>query len=457
MLPDLEALGLSAPAAEAQAGLIKLCAEALVRAGVEGHSPAWAFFVPGRIEVLGKHTDYSGGRSLLAATEQGFAFVATAAPDARIEVTDAVRSESASFELRDDLEPVRGHWSNYPQTVARRLARNFPRARRGTRFAFASNLPPAAGLSSSSALIVGTFLVLEAFNGLDELESEAREIESLASYLAAVENGSSFGRLAGDTGVGTRGGSEDHTAILCSRPGELAIYAFGPTRLEGRVELPGDLVFAVASSGVVAEKTGAALERFNRASRLARAVVEIWNERTHAREPHIAAILSRLGGDLGRLREALVGSKHEEFSPAQLLDRLEHFREESEAILPRAADSLERKDLVSFGAWVDRSRDLGARLLANQVPETLFLAQEARRRGAVAASPFGAGFGGSVWALVMKAGAEDFLEEWRAAYCEAHAGPARAASLFLTGASVAAFEVGCSRLCYFKRRKGPQP
>ena len=53
-----------------------------------------------------------------------------------------------------------GRWSNYPMTVVRRVARNFPDARRGCSMAFASDLPLAAGMSSSSALMVMTFLLL---------------------------------------------------------------------------------------------------------------------------------------------------------------------------------------------------------------------------------------------------------------------------------------------------------
>ena len=50
----------------------------------------------------------------------------------------------------------------------------------------------------------------------------------LASYLATNENGQNFGPLEGDRGVGTAGGSEDHTAILCCRPGMLSQYAYCP-------------------------------------------------------------------------------------------------------------------------------------------------------------------------------------------------------------------------------------
>jgi galactokinase len=59
---------------------------------------------------------------------------------------------------------------------------------------------------------------------------------------------------------------------------------------------------------------------------------------------------------------------------------------------------------------------VGAELLENQVPETLELTALAGRLGAPAASPFGGGFGGAVWALVRDVEAERFLVEWRDRY-----------------------------------------
>src|SRR6185503_9310626 len=104
------------------------CAGALLTSGVPGDSLAQSFFVPGRIEVLGKHTAYAGGRSLLAACERGFAVVAAPRIDRRMSVLDVVSGERASFALDPELEPTAG-WANYPMTVARRIARNFPEAR----------------------------------------------------------------------------------------------------------------------------------------------------------------------------------------------------------------------------------------------------------------------------------------------------------------------------------------
>ena len=73
------------------------------------------------------------------------------------------------------------------------------------------------------------------------------------------------------------------------------------------------------------------------------------------------------------------------------------------------------------------SQSLAERLLGNQIEETVHLARSAREAGAAAASAFGAGFGGSVWALVADGAADGFVERWRADYAArfpAHAGAA---------------------------------
>ena len=55
----------------------------LVDAGTDASTAARAYFVPGRVEVMGKHTDYAGGRSLLAAISKAFCVVTTDRDDAQ--------------------------------------------------------------------------------------------------------------------------------------------------------------------------------------------------------------------------------------------------------------------------------------------------------------------------------------------------------------------------------------
>ena len=149
-------------------------------------------------------------------------------------------------------------------------------------------------MSSSSALMVGVFLALSEVNRLaarDEYWHNIGSKTDLAGYLGTIENGQSFGTLEGDRGVGTFGGSEDHTAILCAEPNYISQYAFCPVEFEKMVPVPPGYLFAVAASGVAAEKTGAAGEKYNAASRLASSLAELWRRETGRDDPHLAAAL----------------------------------------------------------------------------------------------------------------------------------------------------------------------
>jgi len=440
----LEAAGLSHDAARNKARLLAACHGHLGVAGVPAASRPLAFFVPGRVEVLGKHTDYAGGRSMVMAAEQGFVLVAVPRDDPRVVVHAVENQETADFELDAALTPRLGHWSNYPMTVARRVARNFPGNLCGAQVALASDLPPAAGMSSSSALMIGVFMALDALNDLaarPEYRANIKTATDLAGYLATVENGQTFGSLVGDRGVGTFGGSEDHTAILCSLAGQISQYSYCPVRFERAVAFPPTHGLAIAASGVVAEKTGNALARYNAASRGAAVLAELWRGATGCDDPHLAAILRRSPDAAERLREVVRAAPHPEFGTDRLLARLEHFVTESNEIIPRAAEALAAGDVASFGAEADRSQRAAERLLGNQVPQTVFLAAAARQLGAAAASAFGAGFGGSVWALVERSQTESFLTAWRAAYEREFPALAAPAQFFSTAAAPAAMRL----------------
>jgi galactokinase len=441
---SLQARGLGEKAAAAKAELFAQAARTLVQAGVQADREVGAFFVPGRIEVLGKHTDYAGGRSIVTAVEQGFCTVAAPRADAGIALHAAALNESATWVMDPELVARHGHWSNYPMTVARRLARNFSQARRGADIAFVSDLPPASGMSSSSAMIVSTYLVLAAANGLEALPAHRRNLPdplSLAAYLGTVENGQTFGELDGDRGVGTFGGSEDHTAMLCSQAGQLGQFAYCPARFERYIAMPPGYLFAVGFSGVVAEKTGAAQELYNRASQRVSAVVQAWRQATGRSEVYLADVLASGPAAAARLRQILETVRQESFSRAELIQRVEHFTAENEEIVAPAGDALAAGDLALFGRLVDRSQELTESLLENQVPQTAALAHLAREQGAAAASAFGAGFGGSVWAMVPSAQAGDFLRQWSARYAAIFAAEAQRARFFLTQAGPAACEL----------------
>lgn len=397
------------------------------------------WFVPGRVEVLGKHTDYAGGRSLLAAVDRGHTVEATARDDDLLRVTSTIARETIDLRLdgEDPAHRAPGHWSGYVRTVAGRLHANFPEQLRGADITIESDLPLAAGMSSSSALVVGLSMALLELGGVatdPRFLAEVPDRERLGEYLGTVENGQSYGTLAGHRGVGTFGGSEDHTAMLCAREGRLLQYAFCPVRFEEQVDFPEDAALVVGVSGVQAEKTGAAKDRYNRVSMSAREILGRWNGATHRDDPTLGDAVASSPAAPARLRTLVEGD-------AYLEGRLEQFLVESELIVPMALKALRAGDVREFGRIVDLSQYHAEKGLGNQTPETMRLCTLARMMGAHAASAFGAGFGGSVWAMVDRAGADDFAREWIDAYAEEFPAVGDAATWLVTHPGAAAHRI----------------
>jgi galactokinase len=381
-----------------------------------GADPERQWFVPGRIEVFGKHTDYAGGRSLLAAVPRGFGVAASARPDGLVRVIDVRYGAEATIDPSDRTGVLTG-WASYVQVVARRFASNFPGADLGLDLAIASDLPRAAGLSSSSALVVAVAIALATRARLDQRDDWRAEIggvEDLAWYLGCVENGLDYRGLAGTAGVGTHGGSEDHTAILACRAAHVSQYRFVPVSHLGDVPMPADWCFVIASSGVHADKAGSVKDDYNRASLATRALLACWN----ARAPHPARSLGAAlaaDGALERLRSLIASAPPSGYSTEALATRLAHFVAEDGRV-PDAVRAFETADVHALGCLSRDSQRQADEWLGNQVPQTRALAQAALDNGAWAASSFGAGFGGSVWALVPIAEAEPFAGAWLADY-----------------------------------------
>ena len=415
MSDHLLSLGFSDDDARSRAALAGAVDRAF--AAAVGRPAQWRFWVPGRVELFGKHTDYAGGRSLVAAVPRGFCLAARARADALVRVVDAGRGVETTMDSTD-ARADRPGWATYVATAVARLAANFPEAALGADIVLASDLPPAAGLSSSSALIVGVALALARVGRLeerDEWRDAIRTPVDLAGYLGALEAGAAFGTLASTTGVGTHGGSEDHTAILTARAGMASLYRFVPVRHLGDVAMPAAWTCVIATSGVHADKIGGARERFNRASAAARALLELWCDRSEQPWASLADALAAAPDAATRLSEAIELRAHPMFGVDELRRRLEHFVRE-DARVAAAAEAFARADAASLGALAQASQAEAETLLGNQVAETIDLAAAARDAGAFAASSFGAGFGGSVWALVPSGDAPRFGPAWVGRY-----------------------------------------
>jgi galactokinase len=408
-----------------------------------------AWIVPGRIEVLGKHVDYAGGRSLVCTVQRGIVIMARAHEERSLVLRDARRREALALPFDGSL-PSNLPWTVYPQTVLHRLQLNFGDVLTGADIAIASNLPPAAGVSSSSSLVVGLTLALSALSDLPSHPSWKEAIPdrlALAGYVGALENGFGFRSLPGELGVGTMGGTQDQTAILCCASGQLDVFAWAPVRHERTVPWTPGYSFVIGVSGMVAAKTGAAKERYNRAARTVRRLTDAWKARHGGETRSLANVFEEAAGNAtpsdvpAALLELAVNAANAEFTAEHLQARLRQFHDETYRLVPGAADALARGALDEFGEIVAASQRGAEAALENQIPETVNLVRFARELGAVASSAFGAGFGGSVWAMVPSDAVEEFMSQWREQYCAAHKAPGRRSQFFATEPSAPAFEL----------------
>ncbi len=348
------------------------------------------------------------------------------------------------FELDKDITAKTGDWSNYPMNVIRRVVLNFGENLKGCDIVFDSDLPQASGMSSSSAFMIAIFFALSGVNDLENHPDFKNNIKSkidFAEYLASIENGLTFKNLVGDKGVGTFGGSEDHTAILNCKDGTLSEYSYCPVEFQKDIKLPEDYTFVICSSGVQAVKTGNALKKYNMVSKLISTLVDLWNENNEQKATNLADIISNSKENLSKLKQLIEIHENKHFSRKNLHDRLNQFYYENYEIIPNAILNLQNQDVKEFGKQVEKSQELATSLLKNQVDQTVFLAKSARESGAIAASSFGAGFGGSVWAMVTKENVEDFIDSWKKHYEIKFPQNIKEAQFFTSNAGQAAFQI----------------
>ena len=199
---------------------------------------------PGRVNLIGEHIDYHGLPVLPIAIGRRVRLTYQPRGDRRISVTSAGYG-CREFEWTPDLTPVAaGDWENYLRAAAQGVTGKWG-AGRGVDAEVESDLPPAAGLSSSSALLVAMTLALLRANGHESAFEELMEV---------LPEGEQF--------VGTRGGGMDHAACLASRAGCASLISFNPIAVR-HIPIPPDWAFLAAHSLVRAEKSGTALTEYN--------------------------------------------------------------------------------------------------------------------------------------------------------------------------------------------------
>ena len=185
---------------------------------------------PGRVNLIGEHTDYSGGLVLPAAIQYGIEVTVECVQDA-VELVSGQRGPAAPF-AADGTGARAVGWARYAQELAVELAA-LGRPAVGFAGTIASDLPTGAGLSSSAALSVSVGLALCAVAGF--------ELEPLELALAC--------QRAESRAIGVAVGILDQSASLLGREGHAVLIDTGT--LEHRlVPVPSEAALVVIDSGV---------------------------------------------------------------------------------------------------------------------------------------------------------------------------------------------------------------
>jgi galactokinase len=161
-------------------------------------------------------------------------------------------------------------------------------------------------------------------------------------------------------------------------------------------------------------------------------ILEIWRSATGRKDATLSDAMTSAPDAVDQMRQFLARSGSREFRPQALLDRLAQFILESQVIIPAATEALAKGEMRKFSGWVDQSQAAAEKLLGNQIPQTIELAHSARKLGAIAASAFGAGFGGSVWALTRIPDAAKLMDNWAWVYRRKFPHAAATSEFFLT-------------------------
>jgi N-acetylgalactosamine kinase len=399
-------------------------------------SPVWAVRAPGRVNLIGEHTDYSGLPVLPIAIDRSTVIVAARGAGTEVELYNADLSyPSRQFPLAASIPPSpSGDWANYVKAAIQGVidhfvARGVDFARlRGGVMAVQGRVPAAAGLSSSAALTVAAALAFMAMNGLE---------------LPAIETAQMVARS--EWYVGTLAGGMDQAASLLGRRGHALLVEFNPIRVRP-IRMPADAALVVADSREVADKSGKVRAEYNRrviecaiaARILARALglagvrligdivyrLESWDPDDLTGRLADAAP-SQLGGlddaarilgvDAEALGSELFGSAPnravlDSSRPLEILRRLRHVLSET-ARVERAAVALQEQELDEVGALMNASHQSLKEDFEVSTPRLDLMVECARRGGALGARLTGAGFGGSIIALCRASDAARVIAE----------------------------------------------
>lgn len=344
-------------------------------------SPASAY-APGRVELLGNHTDYNQGVVLAAAIDRGLTVAGISRRDDLIVLTSKVADSRIHVSLRELKPQEEARWANYPLGVVEQFIRaGF--AIHGFDAEVTGDVPAGGGLSSSAAFEVATAGLLIK---LHEIRVAPLEVAKLC-------------QRAENYFVGVRSGLLDQVTSVFGREDQL-VYLDCQNEDIRTIPFPPGFALVIAESGV----------KHN-------LLRSLYNTRREECEAAAEAL------HVESLREVTpdhLEAMHASLDPV-LYRRAAHIVGENERVW-QAVAALEKGDAAAMGTLMNASHESSRANFENSTPELDDLVSIARKLPGVLGSRLtGGGFGGATVTLVEAARGEEVAENLQSQYAE-HSG-----------------------------------
>ncbi len=344
-----------------------------------GTEPVLTSRAPGRLEILGNHTDYNQGTVLSVAVDRAM-FIAAAPVDGdKCDLYDIKSDSERSFSLNDLANPHKGDWANYIKGVIVEMQKRGIKVPAFNAVLYGT-VPLSAGMSSSAALEMAVVTILDRLTGANLPWLEKAKI----------------GQGAENNYIGANTGLMDQLSSLMGKDGNLIYSDFRSYDVQN-VAMPAGTVFVVANSMVKHNLTNE------------------YNERREACEDAAATL------KVPALRDVSMQMLEENrniLKPYSYL-RAKHVVGEIERVAQGSA-ALAAGDIRAFGRLMSQSHRSSIENFENSCPEIDKLVEiGSTLPGFLGARLSGGGFGGISVHLVEASHAESYMAALAAKYKEA--------------------------------------
>ena len=349
-----------------------------------GRQPVGVWAAPGRVNLIGEHTDYNDGYVMPFALAQRVLIAAAPTDDGTWSVT-SLNNDSTKIFHAADLEPGMTGWQAYVAGVVWALQQAGHQVG-GADLVLTSDVPEGAGLSSSAALECA---VLTALADLNDLEIAGLDRAKLA-------------RLSENVFVGAPTGLMDQAASTLCTAGHALFF-------DCRTD---------AAEQVLLDTAGDGLEILILDTRTPHALVDSEYAARRASCEEAARLLG-----VPALRDVSdLGAALDQLSDPVIRRRVRHVVTENARVL-KAVDVLRAGRIADLAPLLDASHESMRDDFEITVPQVDIAVQTARTAGALGARMTGGGFGGCIIALVAAGESERIGREIARSFAAAGFGP----------------------------------